>query len=330
MVNEHIETIIVGAGISGLLAGKILSQAGLEVLILEKSRGFGGRMATRRFGGGVFDHGAQFFTAREPGFQHRVDRWVKDDTARVWFGSRSNAIDQPEKVLHPRYCGSMGMANIAKRLARGLEVRLNTRVLSVSREGSAWTMSTEDGKGFSASNLILTAPVPQALNLLEAGGVELPEQEHEALRGIVYHPCIAGLFLLEGPSAIPAPGGMKLEPGDIQWLGDNSQKGISPDVTAVTIHAAPDFSRRNFELPADEISDMLVSAAAAWLGQDIRDWQIHKWRYSQPEKTYPRRYMEAAGLEGLYMAGDAFGGAKIEGAALSGAAAANHLLEKRL
>ena len=62
------DCVVIGAGIAGILAAKQIQQYNLNVFILEKSRGVGGRMATRRFNGGIFDHGAQFFTVREPEF----------------------------------------------------------------------------------------------------------------------------------------------------------------------------------------------------------------------------------------------------------------------
>jgi len=89
MASDNVETLIIGAGISGLMAGKILSQAGIDNLTLEKSSGVGGRMATRRFKGGVFDHGAQFFTVREREFQKWVTGWQKGDVVREWFGRES-------------------------------------------------------------------------------------------------------------------------------------------------------------------------------------------------------------------------------------------------
>jgi predicted NAD/FAD-dependent oxidoreductase len=321
------KTLIVGAGLSGLLAGQILKRAGHPVTILEKSRGVGGRMATRRFKNGVFDHGAQFFTVRDSQFQSWVDLWVQQGKAFEWTRSFSKPSDIPEANGHPRYRGANGMTAIPKALSKDLNIQLQTQVKSISKSGELWMAEAEDGKIFKASQLILTAPVPQSLSLLRTGGVSLPDRGKESLQSIQYHPCIAVLVLLNGPSKIPSPGGIKLDSGPIQWLADNSQKGISPKSTAVTIHAAADFSRQNFDQNPDQLAETLITSAEPWLGDDIQDWQLHKWRYSQPAQIYPERFLEIPDLPPLFFAGDAFGGPRIEGAALSGMAVALHLRE---
>lgn len=327
MVSDYIETLIVGAGISGLMAGKVLSQAGINNLVLEKSRGVGGRMATRYFKGGVFDHGAQFFTVRDGEFQKWVAGWQEGDAVQEWFGHESKEAASHPDERHPRFIGTKGMTSVPKELAKGLRIHTNTQVNSISRADDLWVAHTNRGDDYHATQLILSTPVPQSLSLLEAGGVSIPKYAYEALLGIDYQPCIAMLVLLVGPSEIPSPGGKKFDDSDIQWLGDNSQKGISPDLSAVTIHASVDFSRKNFTMAPEEIAHLLIGAASDWLGQEVLDWQIHKWRYSQPIATYKERFLELPALSGLYLVGDAFGGARVEGAALSGIEAAAHIRE---
>lgn len=312
------------------MAGKILSQAGSDTLILEKSKGVGGRMATRRFNGGVFDHGAQFFTARESEFQTWVATWQAFGAAKVWFGHRSSAGPARSRESHPRFIGTKGMTSIPKEVAKGLAVHTDTFVNSISREEDLWSAHTKQGDVYSAKRIILSAPIPQSLSLLEAGGISLPKHEREALLAVQYQPCIAGLVLLKSPSAIPSPGKKKFEQGAIRWLGDNTQKGISPDMSAVTIHASAEFSRNNFELAPEVLADMLITASRDWLGQEVLAWQIHKWRYSQPVTTHSDKFLELPGLSELYMFGDGFGGAKVEGAALSGIKAAVQIREKLL
>ena len=322
------KTLIVGAGLSGLFAGQILRQAGHPVTILEKSCGVGGRIATRRFMNGVFDHGAQFFTVRDPQFQDWVDLWVQQGKAVEWTHSFSKPADASEAYGHPRYRGANGMTAIPKELSQDLDIQLKTLVKSISRNGELWNVEVEDGHVFEASQLILTAPVPQSLNLLKTGGLILPEDELQHLQSIHYHPCIAVLVLLDGPSKVPPPGGIKIDSNPIQWLADNTQKGISPKSTAVTIHASTDFSREYFDRNPDQLAAILIKAAEPWLGNGIREWQVHKWRYSHPAQIYPQRFLEIPNLPNIFFVGDAFGGPRVEGAALSGMAVANHLLER--
>ena len=327
IINPQSKTLILGAGLSGLIAGKYLQEAGHSISIVEKSRGVGGRMATRRFQNGVFDHGAQFFTARDSRFQYLVDNWIQAGVLKEWTRGFPQAGISKIASDHPRYRGQNGMTDVAKKLAGTLNVHLQTRITSVSTDGYQWIAITDDKRQFVASRLILTSPVPQSLKILEAGSITLPQHEHLKLKAIEYDPCIALLVLLQGKGNIPAPGGLQFDTGPIQWISDNTQKGISPDATAITIHASPAYSRENFDADPESIALNLLKEAKPWVFGDVLDMRVHKWRYSRPMEVYPDPFMQIPGWLPLFFAGDAFGGPRVEGAALSGIAVARHLLK---
>ena len=88
------DVLIIGAGISGLMAATKLEESGCSVTVLDKGRNYGGRMATRTFDEGIFDHGAQFFTVRQPIFKTYVDQWSAADIIRIWFESASNQSEK--------------------------------------------------------------------------------------------------------------------------------------------------------------------------------------------------------------------------------------------
>ena len=79
---------IVGAGMAGLACAEALKQAGHSVVLFDKGRGAGGRMSTRRLptslGEVAIDHGAQYFTARDPAFKNLVSTWRDQGIAVPW------------------------------------------------------------------------------------------------------------------------------------------------------------------------------------------------------------------------------------------------------
>ena len=323
--NNHFPILIIGAGIAGLTAAALLQEAGLPAMVLDKGRGVGGRMATRRFGNGRFDHGAQYFTAREETFRQQVAAWQAAGVAGVWAHGFA-AGDEAPVAGHPRYCGVTGMTAVPKHLAGALDVRLQTRVTAVIREENHWLAQTESGQQFRGQALLLTPPVPQSLALLATGQVHLPVDIERELQALTYNPCLALMVLLAGPSRLPAPGGLRPENSKIAWIADNHQKGISPDGHAVTIHATPAYSRRRWADDAAAIAAGLLQEASTWLGPEIVEWQLHRWRYAQPTTTYAQPALLLPGAPAVAFAGDAFGGPRVEGAALSGQAAAQALL----
>jgi renalase len=320
--------VVVGAGISGLLAARELRAAGWRVVVLDKGRGVGGRMATRRVGDGTFDHGAQFFTVRGERFRRLVAGWLEAGVVEEWSRGFADAEGRPNEDGHPRYRGAHGMTSVPKHLARDLTVRTGERVVEVKLRDGAWEALTETGSRVSGAALLLTAPVPQSLALFgeDAG---LPDEARRTLEGISYSPCLALMALLDGPTGVPEPGGVQIKGEPLDWIGDNQRKGIS-EAPAVTVHAGPGWSRAHFEADETEVTASLLSFAGERLGTDLAsrvvETSLARWRYSWVTEPHPEPCFVAREDPPLLFAGDAFGPSKVEGAALSGLAAADRLL----
>lgn len=329
-MQEGRSCVVVGAGICGLMASRALRTGGWEVTVLDKGRGVGGRMATRRLtddgvGTGTFDHGAQFFTVRDDRFEGHVTTWLEAGAAAEWSRGFPDASGTGGEDGHPRYRGATGMTAIPKHLARDLDVRTGERAVSATAETAGWRVGCESGLELRGDALILTAPVPQSLALV---GSEVPGEAKVELERVAYDPCLAVMVLLDGPSGLPAPGGVQIKGEPLDWVGDNQQKGIS-EAPAVTIHAGPRWSTDHYDAPEDEVVEALLDLAREAVGafsSRVVATSLQRWRYSWVTESYPERCLVAAESPTLVFAGDAFGSPKVEGAALSGLAAADALL----
>jgi renalase len=298
---------IIGAGMAGLMTARALRERGASVVVLEKSRGVGGRMATKRVSTAVFDQGAQFFTIRDPALAAWLDDWRVQGVATKWPGAATE-----------RWTGRPGMTAVAKRLSEGLDILREHTVTAASRAGDGWELAI-DGHGLMrVERLVSTAPVPQTLALLKAGGVVLAEPMASELARVSYHPCLALLVRLAGPSSVPVEG-VAPKNSALRWVADNTKKGLSPEGNgAVTLLATPVFSMEHYARSEADIAALLMPEAREWLGDaQVLSTTLHRWRYSEPVATWPERCVWVPELS-LGLAGDAFGGPRVEGAALSG------------
>ncbi|MEJ5225983.1 MAG: FAD-dependent oxidoreductase, partial [Anaerolineales bacterium] len=216
---SSVDILIVGAGVAGLLAAADLQANGFRPLVVDKGRGVGGRLATRRIGTAAFDHGAQFITARTPRFAALLDSWRAQGVLAEWYRGAEDA--------HIRWRGAPGMTAPAKHLAQSLNVRLEMKLLALHPEQTGWRAVFENGETLTARAALLTAPVPQSLAVLDAGGVRLEAATRAQLEAIDYEPCIAVMAALHAPSRLPSPGFLRLESEPIAWLADNQTKGVS-------------------------------------------------------------------------------------------------------
>ncbi len=320
------DVLIVGAGISGLMIAEAVERNGLSATLLDKGRSVGGRLATRRIGGGKADHGAQFFTVRTTEFREYVDEWLAEDLVFQWsLGWSDGSLKRTASDGHPRYVARQGMNSIAHHLESRLnsDIRTNTRAIHISynEEAGLWEVETNDENIFSARALALTAPVPQTLELVDHSQLMLSEDDRAALDRIHYGPCLCGMHVVKGTINLPDPGAVQNFQEPVYWIADNKSKGLSDEYSILTTHAEARYSRVHFDDNEADVLAFLRESFRKYLSDDaeVIEEQLKRWRYSVPLTTHPRDYMIADGLPPLLFAGDAFGGrGRIEGAFLSG------------
>jgi renalase len=318
------DVLIIGAGVSGLMAAHVLRKQGLQVILLEKEARVGGRMATVQIGPGRADSGAQFFTVRNPHFQEWVERWQFEGRVFAWSrGWSDGSLHKSPPDGHPRYAARDGMAALAAHMAADLDVRLNVELQSVRVAGKGWEAESNDGATYTAQALLMTPPVPIALSLLDAGDVSITIDDRAALNGLNYVPGLVGLFWVQGPLYIPPPGAIQRANMPVGWVADNQAKGIS-EVRIVTAHSAAKHAQALWTAEDEIILDRFKQGFHRFLGPraEIREAHLVRWQYAAPEVTLADPYLILGDDPLLVLAGDAFGGPRVEGAAVSGMAAA--------
>jgi len=336
--------LIVGAGLSGLACARAMRMADWAVTVVDKGRGVGGRLATRRLGTAAFDTGAQFFTVRDGAFAAAVAEWEQAGVVGRWCDGFPTLDGVSGADGHPRYRALGGMNRLAKHLALGIEVRDQRTVTGLTGDGAGWRVTVQPGDlakpGAQASGpaetlradaVVVTAPVPQAIALLERSALSVDP----ALRQVRYDPCFC--LLVDLPRAVgavlPAPGGVRIEHDPaIGWLCSQRAKGLRSEGDGLIVHARGGWSAERYEHEdATVLAELVPAARAVWERAGVTDevGEIHlkRWRYSLPTMSVGAACVRVATTGPLVLAGDAFGDRpRMEGAWLSGMAAAGMLV----
>jgi renalase len=320
---ERSDVIVIGAGWSGLTAASRLAAHGLSVVVLEKSRGPGGRSATRRDGEYSFDHGAQYFTARSDAFQRRVQIWERSGWVAEWrprlkvFGPRPEATgNSPDR----RLVAVPGMNGLLRRFADGLDCRYSTRVVAAHFDGH-WQLELGDGARIESSALVVTAPPRQSAALL---GIDHPL--HGQLADLRMLPCWALMVGFDRSIDVDFDAAF-VNQGGLAWLARNSCKPQRPGPECWVVHASAEWSARHLELePGDVTASMLDGLRELEPAFEAapRLAQAHRWRFALAESPLSAGCL-FDGESRLVVAGDWCSGSRIEGAWASGVAAARVL-----
>jgi hypothetical protein len=322
-----IDVAILGAGISGLRAAVELGSTGLKATVFEKSRGLGGRAATRRWNGLPMDHGAQFFTARSPEFRQQVAQWTAQGICHEWTRGfhryEGGNLLAPDDDGHPRYACREGMSTLGRAMAAAgnIEVERQAKVVSVRADQGVWALVSEDGRAFAARALVVTCPPPQGVALL----AEAAPEATDFLRSVEMEPCLAVAAAFSRRELDWH--GIQSDDATVSWIGHDTSK--RPDLhegkTVVVIHASPAFSRENYGGAEDDVPRKLLSRAGEMAGTNLsspEEYFLQRWRYAQPVAALNEDRAPIFGEPApLVLAGECFAGGKIEGAWLSGRAA---------
>jgi renalase len=310
--------IVTGAGLAGLTAARILADAGLDVSVIEKSRGLGGRLATRRLHSGVsFDHGAQYVRARDSHFEQFLERAVVFGGAAPW--EPVGLSKGPTAIV-----GSPGMSALVAPLACDIPIETRCLVTKVRASAAGAEVVTEDGRTIACRFAVLAVPAPQASQIVES--LEIKDR----LESVVMTPCWA---MLAGSQerwrggnevwANPCP--------EIAWIArDNSKPDRKTTGTSWIVHAAPSWSRRHLDRGPEDIVDLLMDRFCRIVGIPSHRFTYavaHRWRFAQVETPLGQSFV-TNDARSVYCGGDWCLGPRAENAFLSGRAIALDVLSE--
>jgi hypothetical protein len=305
-----LDVAVIGAGMAGLASARTLAAAGHAVQVFDKGRGIGGRLSTRRTDYGAFDHGAQYATVRDPAFSQFIAELHEKGAVHVWDSVREGAM-----------IGKPGMAALVKAGFEGQEgivVATGFEVAHIGKVAEGYVLSDKDGAHHGPfDKVIVTAPAPQAFNLLEAFG-----DVFQRLGDISYAPSYTLLAAFDKPLDLP----------DVPELGEASelsmvcrQSARGPDRRSEhdlwVVQASAAYSSAHIEEERDAMMPVLLRLFQDEMGIDVPQpiyGAAHRWRYALVEEALGERYLLSADGS-LGVAGDGLLGPRIELAFLSGA-----------
>jgi photolyase PhrII len=318
---------VIGAGLAGLICARTLADHNVAVTVFEKSRGFGGRCATRRDGAWQFDHGAQYFTVRDPRLLPLIRSWHQQGVIGVWPGVlavRDHGRWSPAKTGVRRWVGVPGMNALGIHLATDLDVQLDTLVSIVEREGAQWRLLSDSGNDLGVFDVVLACvPGPQACALLTPLAPRLAVRTTAA----TMHATMATMVVLAERPDLPFDGAFINDHPILRWIGRNNSKPGRPADEAWVLHATRAWSTEHLESDPDMIAGAMTAAFQAVVGASVAPvrQRAHRWRFALPEPVASDEALYDGAL-GLGAAGDWCGGPRMEGALLSGIALAGRVL----
>jgi copper homeostasis protein len=323
---------IIGAGLAGLAAADRLLRRGLEVTLIDKGRHVGGRFCTRAVRRddnttAKFDLGPQALYARRSGDSRgRPERRARDlfdhlvpdqpvvarDIGRICGPDEPYAPAAPVGMTIPG-----GMRELAFHMLsmhrETIDFRDHTLAERLTHTDDGWRIETrslrdESRASVIAQALILTAPLPQALELLAACRVALPDDLATQLRRVEYRRQIALYGVFAGAERLP-DGGIWCGDGPLEWIVDNRGKGVTDVENAFTVLTSHDWAEEHWAEPDPRLIARLLPIVHAWVGDPMPGTQpeLQRWKWAMPVKPVAAPCAVVRDLA-LVLAGDGFSG----------------------
>ena len=323
---------IIGASISGLIAGKRLADAGHDVTIIEKDRSLGGRLSTIELDGLHLDFGTTYLSANTNTFQSFIDDLESEGKIKQWAeefsffdGTEFHEVD-PNSDAHPKYIGTEGMQHIADGLSRWVDIKSEEQAGGLTYIGPdrtkkrSWMINLTDISVFECDAVIIATPA------VEAHGILQTAQNKTATRKIIRHiddVFYNGAFSLALTYDQPVPEwkAIECENSPIRFISNESSKQDT-DQAALVIQSTHDFFRSHFRDDEATVKELLLEEASTiinpWVFQDQSSY-LHKWKYFETRNPIDEYFMELEMEEApLALVGDYLGGSSVENAFVSG------------
>lgn len=311
---------VIGAGLAGLTFANQLSKHA-DITVFDKSRGVGGRIATRIALPFQFDHGAQFIKADGDKFKVLMRSIELQGVVKSWharFAELKNSKIISERIWSeslPHYVGVPSMSAVSKSLAKPLNIKLTTQIDRLEKVGNYWKIYDKSGLAMGLFDwVVLAMPAAQAVSL------------YPALKSISYLTnlqsmtgCYALMIGLDSP--LPLPFDIALvRDSCINLISVNSSKPERDSPYSLVIHADNKWSQAHIDDDKKYVKQCLLDEACKQLSCDIsqaRHIDLHRWRYAnQAKQAGPKYYFDSETK--IAACGDWFIQGKVESAFISG------------
>jgi hypothetical protein len=319
---QHIA--VIGVGMAGISCAKKLLATGKKVTLFDKSARPGGRMSSRIFEHWCADHGAQYFTAKGDSFKNTSNSWLKDGLIQPWLGKivsykKNEVLDVDQSVI--RYVGVPAMNSLPKALVEDMTVHYSQTICKVEKVDDSWILfSKENGQIQTSFDLIIFAiPPKQAADLIPNDMINI----YEAFSNVKMLPCWTLITYLDNHINLPFDGAfMDEEP--FSWIARNNSKPFRAQDESWTAQASPEWSSEYINQSNSEVESILVRAFEEIIGQPIRRYQSHLWRYAKVESPSDESFILDQDHR-IGICGDWLVNSTIEGAWTSGLMLANEI-----
>jgi renalase len=331
-----VEIAIVGAGIAGLTCAQRLQQAGRRVILIDKSRGLGGRLATRRLAETHADHGVCYLQPKSDQFRHWVADLVDVGILRLWsegiYHLTADGVLQPPSKSAPCYAAPTGANSIAKYLGRDLEIISNRLVTGISPVDHGWQLSsnTDPEWYLTAEQVIFATPPAQALMITSS--VIDADCRHQ-LSNVRFTRSITAIAVYPESqqniaATIPWQGIQAHDHPLLAWIGLDSSKQVEPNQPVLVIQSSAAFADRYFDAPdLTIVGQQLLDLASPFVPLHSPELiQVHRWGYAFAQNPIVAKFLTTKTSAPLHFCGDWCGGNRVESAYLSGLALADRLL----
>ena len=325
-----IDVAIIGAGMAGLSCARRLADAGRQVVLFDKSRGVGGRMATRRREQSSFDHGAQYFTVHDAAFAEQVADWQQAGAVAEWTGPiyASDADGQLAPTsAQTRYVGTPRMSALGRHLLADLPCHLSHRLTTLHHDGDVWHLSFDGQPEQLARQVVLALPAPQLAALFAP-----EDQMHQLSASVQMQPTWAVMIDTDEVLDVPFDGCF-VNHGPLSWVACNSSKPERQPLDQAqswVLHASSAWSQEHVDDHVEHVQAALIAAFGDLIDQplkvDMSKISAHRWLYALAEQPLEQGHAWDA-MRGLGVAGDWLHGSRVEGAWLSGQRLAEQMLQ---
>ena len=280
-------------------------------------------MCTRKALDWECDHGARYFTVRDPAFEQQVTQWQEAGTVALW--SPRLAVFDEKGLINTaptiaRYVGTAQMNTPLKAL--DMPVHTGCTIDRLEHQDGKWTLSCKE-TGLLPSRydaLVLALPAPQASQLIAS--LDFPSPLSAVANSAVMQGCWTMMLNFAAPLDLSFDAAF-INQGRLSWIANNSHKPQRSGLPTWVLHANTAWSEQHLEADASDVATLLIESFVELTGATPIAQTIHRWRYASTANELTQVCAFDPQIN-LGLCGDWLNGGRVEGAWLSGRKLAAH------